>query len=118
MQALKPCCFCGEAYIDENTGYHNQMYRPVCECNEPFYSEQEAIEQWNKRPNHWITDRLPTDEEQYKQEGSWGVLIKVKGSYGTHTLSGHYDRNCAMWETGGEGFPIIDEVIGWMLWPK
>ena len=63
MDELKPCPFCGsDAKIFEykrTNGWNVICQQPECECNAriPYcHSEEEAIEQWNRRVPNPLTE--------------------------------------------------------------
>ena len=83
-EKLKPCPFCGGDNIDiipadiiAGTPYW-RIYCYRCGCTQtPISSKDEAIEEWNKRPNPWQTGKPPVEEIDERDKYCYALCLHI-----------------------------------------
>ena len=113
MSELKPCPFCGgEAKINENySGYIPYCTNRECAGDKVFFdTDEEAIEEWNKRADNWISvdgEDLPKRKVialGQQNEMIFGYVYKCEINEGGY-----------MAENDNE---VLREVTHWQLLPE
>lgn len=113
---LKPCPFCGgdaeySTITDEKWGNVNHFVTCSNHCIEGLYTrgdtKEEAIEQWNTRPNPWHTG-TPTEDGDYFVEYHWGLDNKIMHDMASRILYGATTFENGNWKID---YPYV--VVAW-----